>query len=254
MADQKRTKIEADTLHNTNQALKRWHDEVRNGVCFKDYADGRVEIHVHYGIRWRDSDCCQYCVVFRSHRMDFRMDSRGWVVAPAFEYQLAALGDPQEWHKKLMLVGYVALVDEQKGVLVGTNSLIRLHPLDHCGHLGANPVADFRFSPFECGWVPEDGELYGGVVYPAGVLQQDECPKKVIQRAPHVVDTVADEKRPFDKWGRFMDSEAHDMHPSFGIQFFENRIGVSIEEKGGNGSLEYAKVFFCPRDLCTITG
>jgi hypothetical protein len=118
MIREKRGEITAYALDHTNKHFKRWQDDVRNGVSFKDYAQGRIEIHVHYAVRRRNGDGGDYCAVFQRTTGKFNVDV-GSIEIPAFQRDLAALGNPNKWHQKLMLVGYVARVDEQEGILIG---------------------------------------------------------------------------------------------------------------------------------------
>lgn len=249
MSWEKRREIAPYTLHHTNQALKSWNDDVPRGFGFKDYAEGRIEIHIHYGVRRRDSNFCQYCVVFKRADTELGMDEWGKLVTPAFEGQRAVLGNAGDWQQEFMLIGYVAFVDEQQGVIIGPSTLIRLHPLDHCRHVFPKPFIEFRFSPIEGRSVLQNRETDSCALDATRVLQQYERPKEMVECASGVVDTVANKKRPLDHWRGSMDLETKDMHPRFCVQFFGDRISVSIEDKGIDGTLEFAKVFFCPRDF-----
>jgi len=172
---------------------------------------------------------------------------------PAFEHKLAALGNPNEWHQKLVFIDHVVRVDEKQSVLIRPSALIRLHVLNHCRRPLTNPILDFLFAPFERSAITQNREADGRIGDAVGVVQQGQLPEKMIEGGPHIVNAIADEEGPLSQRWLPMELEAHNMYPHFGIQFFNNRIGISIENKGVNGTLEYAKVLFCPRDLGLAT-
>lgn len=248
---EERREVGNNTLHHFDQALKRRQDKVSQRVGFEDYSERWIEFHIHYSIRRRDGDRRQHCVVFQRRSVEFGMDVGGGVITSAFESQLAALGHRNKWHQEPVLVGYVALVDEQKGVLVGACALIRLHPLDHCRHVFAKPILKFCFAAVESAWVFDDRKVGCRCVLDAArrVPAQYQPPEQMIESAPHIVDTVANEKRPPHQRETSIELEAQNMHPWFGIQLFSNRIGFSIEKEGIDGYPECVKVLARSLDL-----
>lgn len=133
-------KVAPDALYNANQTLQRWQDNICRRLLIENYADGRVEIHIHYPIRGGDGHLHDYCAIMKAAGGKIVMDMWTRAVTPRRIFDLPSFDNPKEWQEKLMLVSYVAFVDEDKGIIRVPSTLARLHPLKHCCHVLPKPV------------------------------------------------------------------------------------------------------------------
>lgn len=238
-----------DPLHHFNTALKRWDDIQRPRLSFEDYAKGRGDIHIHYVLGGGDQYAGKFCVVVKAREGNRKFDVRHILGAADSEgLHSTALKELDRGQQQLVLIHDVEVMQECEGTFVRAPGRVeRLQFLDKCKCIVGEPLFQVRFfEAVEPGPVFEQGEgcpLRAGLVF-------DECPKQVVQRAPGVVNAIANHQRPIDNRRLLLDANAKDILPRFTLRFLFQGIGFTAEccEKI-TGRLQSAKVFLCPANL-----
>ena len=208
------------------------------------YAKGEVCIHVHYGIRSRDSgregsDCC---AVFERASDGSPLPYVQVDVLHAFNPEGGALQDGTHEMGSAMLVPDVEAVENPQWVPFGAiNSTVRLQPLNHC--LGtavhtanlvepAAPVGDTLLGGSEeLASILENGE-FGTVGSGTGGASGKNI-SQVVQAGPQIVAKLSDENlEPFRRYfANLARSDVGQVARRAQIKLADNAVWLTFEER-----------------------
>ena len=231
----------SDLDHERVKALEYSQAGIRPHTFAEDYARDHKRIHLHF---WgcREDEGRDFCVVYQAGLGDgderFGLAS-GFVIDESV--QTEALGHRGDDREQFVLVPVVQSSQKGEGRHHGIVTLVRLNALDQGSGLSGKVDHARSAARFVCPLGVEDRELSECVIE----IGPSKRPSDVVERAPQVVDAIADSQRPLTTGQSRRIFDASDV-----VEFVDLRLnGDSIEvrfKEGVSFSLERLEVLACP--------
>jgi hypothetical protein len=205
------------------QAVERGENgfSLENFPLAKRYAEGKVEVHVHFAGRrvGRDREATYLCAVVKSTEVVGVVFN-----APTPDRVVRTLKSGTYEVQVMVLVGDVQLVDVPKPLIP---SWVRLQALDDC-LCSAWELPDLRQPVFEGFRFHTDREC--GVAGRGVPRLAHESPGNVVEGAPKRMDAVSDDGAPPAHRGLLCDLGPQDVQALLGFSFDKHSVRVAFQK------------------------
>lgn len=208
---------------------------------FKRYVEGKLSLHLHLRISTirGQNDLGKYCVLFASGlgKINVKLEDGNRAVHNVDAYT-GTLGHRCGHSEQLMFVSRVQFLKRPEQTAYRIRSSVRLQLADFCARTFVNPAQ----SPFHI------VELLEGIVdrkhsLSVGEIAASQSPRDVVERAPNIVNAVADDCGPTCLWERLKDIQPEQILGLFSVVFGSDRIGIATQ-KSLTFCVEGVEVFF----------
>lgn len=231
------------------------HDEPVQSEQFPIEGDGkrhRLRAHYHFRARRDHAHLREYCAILESidvreigdaHLVD-ALVSRRWITRGT-EQEMVLCRPSEGDGEEFVLIRGVEGFDGPQGAFPRTSRCrIRLNVSNECPDIFRQPFHAFFAVLGELLGVREEREQRPAI-YELGA---GKLPCDVIERAAHIVDTVADDERPRFIWDATSMTEAERIVAAFRLRLDGERWRLLLEE-GSDQIIERIEVFLGPTPL-----